>query len=200
MRGMGPRLGLESAPVGGGRRRVDRPFAQQRYSRYCPRAATATADTCRGHEGCGRSDGGQTKGDRGPLRAAVGGLAGRAGRDRQAGGRYRLGRARRIIALGDIATGLVAIGGVAIGLFSVGDVAIGLVAVGAVAIGPVALGAVSVGLVAVGAMAIGLTAMGASRPVLSWAHGRQVRSRRRRTCGLRMTAQAASVRPASKGR
>ena len=80
---------------------------------------------------------------------------------RQADGRYRLGRARGVIALGDVATGLVAIGGVAIGLFSVGGVAIGLVAVGAVAVGLVAVGAVAVGLVAVGAVAIGLTAMGA---------------------------------------
>lgn len=49
---------------------------------------------------------------------------------RQADGRYRLGRARGIIALGDVATGLVSVGGVAIGLFSVGGVAIGLVALG----------------------------------------------------------------------
>jgi hypothetical protein len=54
---------------------------------------------------------------------------------RQAGGRYRLGRARGVIALGDVATGLVAVGGVAIGLFSVGGVAVGLVALGAVALG-----------------------------------------------------------------
>jgi hypothetical protein len=80
---------------------------------------------------------------------------------RQADGRYRLGRARGIIALGDVATGLVAIGGVAIGLFSVGGVAIGLVALGGVAIGLVAVGAVSVGLVAIGAVAMGLTAVGA---------------------------------------
>ena len=75
---------------------------------------------------------------------------------RQADGRYRLGRARGIIALGDVATGLVAVGGVAIGLFSVGGVAIGLVALGGVAVGLVA-----VGLVAIGAVAIGLTVMGA---------------------------------------
>ncbi len=80
---------------------------------------------------------------------------------RQADGRYRLGRARGIIALGDIATGLVAIGGVAIGLFSAGGVAIGLVALGAVAIGLVAVGAVSIGLLAVGAVVLGLAAMGA---------------------------------------
>jgi hypothetical protein len=80
---------------------------------------------------------------------------------RQADGRYRPGRARGVIALGDVATGLVAVGGVAIGLFSVGGVAVGLVALGGVAIGLVAVGAVAIGLVAVGAVAIGLTAMGA---------------------------------------
>jgi len=79
----------------------------------------------------------------------------------QADGRYRLGRARGVIAFGDIAMGLVAIGGVAIGLFSVGGVAVGLVALGAVAIGLVAVGAVAIGLFAAGAVAIGLTAMGA---------------------------------------
>jgi hypothetical protein len=80
---------------------------------------------------------------------------------RQADGRYRLGRARGVIALGDVATGLVAVGGVAIGLFSVGGVAVGLVALGGVAIGLVAVGAVAVGWFAAGAVAIGLTAMGA---------------------------------------
>jgi GLTT repeat (6 copies) len=80
---------------------------------------------------------------------------------RQADGRYRLGRARGIIALGDIATGLVAVGGVAIGLFSVGGVAVGLVALGGVAVGFVAVGGVAVGLVAIGAVAMGLTAVGA---------------------------------------
>jgi hypothetical protein len=80
---------------------------------------------------------------------------------RRADGRYRPGRARGIVALGDVATGLVAIGGVAVGLFSVGGVAVGLVAVGAVAIGLVAVGAVSIGLFAAGAVAIGLTAVGA---------------------------------------
>src|SRR5918994_2011059 len=79
---------------------------------------------------------------------------------RQADGRYRLGRARGIIALGDIAIGLVAVGGVAIGLLSVGGVALGLVAVGAVAVGLAAVGAVSIGLLAVGAVAIGLTSVG----------------------------------------
>jgi hypothetical protein len=80
---------------------------------------------------------------------------------RQADGRYRLGRARGVIALGDVAMGLVAIGDVAIGLFSVGGVTIGLVALGAVALRLVAVGAVAIGLFAAGAVAIGLTAMGA---------------------------------------
>jgi hypothetical protein len=80
---------------------------------------------------------------------------------READGRYRLGRARGVIALGDVAIGLVAVGGVAIGLFSVGGVAVGLVALGAVVIGLVAVGAVAIGLFAAGAVAIGLTAVGA---------------------------------------
>jgi len=80
---------------------------------------------------------------------------------RQANGQYRLGRARGMIALGDVAIGLVAVGGVAIGLFSVGGVAVGLVALGGVAVGLVAVGAVSIGLMAIGAVAMGLTAVGA---------------------------------------
>jgi hypothetical protein len=80
---------------------------------------------------------------------------------RQADGRYRLGRARGVIALGDVAIGLVAVGGVAVGLLALGGVAVGLVAVGGVAVGLVAVGGVAVGLVAVGAVAMGLTAVGA---------------------------------------
>jgi hypothetical protein len=58
----------------------------------------------------------QRWGDLPVVHVAVGG--------RQADGRYRPGRARGVIALGDVATGLVAVGGVAIGLFSVGGVAV----------------------------------------------------------------------------
>lgn len=85
---------------------------------------------------------------------------------RQADGRYRLGRARGVIALGDVAIGLVAVGGIAIGVFGVGGVAIGLVALGGVAVGFVAVGAVSVGLLAVGAVAVGLTAVGTVKAAL----------------------------------
>jgi hypothetical protein len=79
---------------------------------------------------------------------------------RQNDGRYRLGRAHRVIAVGDVATGLVAVGGVAIGLVGVGGVALGLAALGAVAVALTAVGAVAIGLFAAGAVAIGLTAMG----------------------------------------
>src|SRR6266545_2127647 len=47
---------------------------------------------------------------------------------RQADGRYRLGRARGIIALDDVAIGLVAVGAVAIGLAAVGVATAALVA------------------------------------------------------------------------
>jgi hypothetical protein len=93
---------------------------------------------------------------------------------RQADGRYRLGRARGVIALGDVAIGLVAVGGVAIGLFSVGGVAIGLVALGGVAVGFVAVGAVSVGLLAVGAVALGLTAVGTLTALVGPAYGHRL--------------------------
>jgi hypothetical protein len=82
---------------------------------------------------------------------------------RQADGRYRLGRARGVIALGDVATGLVAVGGVAIGLFSVGGVAVGLVALGAVVIGLLAVGAVAIGLFAAGAASPPAPAIWSSR-------------------------------------
>jgi hypothetical protein len=121
---------------------------------------------------------------------------------RQADGRYRLGRARGIIALGDIATGLVAVGGVAIGLFSVGGVAVGLVALGAVAIGLVAVGAVAIGLFAAGAVAIGLTAVGAvtaglvgpgSRPPLG-ATARELGAPDRRRDGVRGLGPPSAVK------
>lgn len=76
-------------------------------------------------------------------------------------GRYHVGRARGVIALGGVAVGVIAVGGVAIGVLSVGGVALGLLAVGAVAVGVAAAGAASVGVVAVGAVAVGVVAIGA---------------------------------------
>jgi len=75
-------------------------------------------------------------------------------------GRYRIGHARGVIAIGDVAVGLVAIGGVAIGLLGIGGLAIGLVALAGVALGLVAAGAVAIGLTAVGAVALGVTTHG----------------------------------------
>ena len=119
---------------------------------------------------------------------------------RQADGRYRPGRARGVIALGDVATGLVAVGGVAIGLFSVGGVAVGLVALGGVAIGLVAVGAVAIGLFAVGAVAIGLTAVGAvTAGVVAGPNGRHVGSRRRGTGGWRMAVRRCRMARSAEG-
>lgn len=81
------------------------------------------------------------------------------GRDHD--GRYRVGYARGVIAIGDVAVGLVAIGGVAIGLLSLGGLAVGLVALAGAALGVVAVGGAAVGVTAVGALALGLTAHGA---------------------------------------
>lgn len=75
-------------------------------------------------------------------------------------GSYRLGQARGLIAIGDVAVGLIAIGGVAIGLVSFGGVAIGLVALAGIALGLSATGAIAIGLTAVGAIAIGATSHG----------------------------------------
>jgi hypothetical protein len=79
---------------------------------------------------------------------------------RGADGRYRPGRARGLIAVGDVAIGLIAIGGVGIGLVSFGGIAIGLVALGGIALGLVAAGAIAIGLTAVGAIAVGVTTHG----------------------------------------
>jgi hypothetical protein len=102
---------------------------------------------------------------------------------RHADGRYRLGRARGIIALGDVVIGLVAVGGVAIGLFSVGGVVVGLVALGGVAVGLVAIGAVAMGLTAVGALTIGLVAAGPRPPVGSVTRRELLAQNSRRTRG-----------------
>jgi hypothetical protein len=74
----------------------------------------------------------------------------------------RIGHAKAIFAIGDIATGLVAIGGLAFGGLTVGGLACGAIAIGGGAIGLlVALGggAISVGL-SVGGLAIGSVAVG----------------------------------------
>ena len=76
-------------------------------------------------------------------------------------GRYQVGRARGVIAVGGIAVGFVAVGGVAVGLVSAGGVSLGLfAAVGGVAVAAIALGGVSLGVLAVGVVALGIVAVG----------------------------------------
>jgi hypothetical protein len=81
------------------------------------------------------------------------------------------GKARGIIAIGDIASGgiaigglacgIVAVGGLAVGLFSIGGLALGLLtAIGGLAIGALAAGGGAVGLLANGGGAAGLYAQG----------------------------------------
>lgn len=71
------------------------------------------------------------------------------------------GRAKGIIAVGDIATGVLALGGIARGVVSVGGMAVGLFSAGGLAVGLVsATGGSAVGALAVGGMAIGGLATG----------------------------------------
>jgi len=79
---------------------------------------------------------------------------------RELGGRYRPGRPRGVIAVGDIAVGAVAVGPVAIGVVAIGAAALGIVSVGAAALGVVAVGAAAVGVLAVGVATLGVLAIG----------------------------------------
>jgi hypothetical protein len=76
-------------------------------------------------------------------------------------GGYRLGVARGVIALGDVAIGVVAVGGVAVGLVAIGGVALGLAALAGMSVGLYALGGLAIGVTAVGAVAVGVTSHGA---------------------------------------
>ena len=66
------------------------------------------------------------------------------------------GRARGIIAVGDVASGLVAVGGVAVGGVALGGVSAGIVSVGGCCLGLLARGGVAVGAAAWGGLAVGL--------------------------------------------
>ena len=80
------------------------------------------------------------------------------------------GRARGVVAIGDIATGcfafgglaqgIIAVGGSALGVVAFGGGSVGLVAIGGLAVGGFALGGAAIGLVAVGGLAIGYYAQG----------------------------------------
>jgi hypothetical protein len=84
----------------------------------------------------------------------------------------RIGHAKAIFALGDMATGLFAMGGIAFGGVTFGGLSFGLIAVGGVALGVLAaaggaavgfglsVGGMAIGTVAIGGMAIGLFPIG----------------------------------------
>jgi hypothetical protein len=76
-------------------------------------------------------------------------------------GGYRLGVARGVIALGDVAIGVVALGGVAVGLVAIGGVALGHAALAGVSVGLFALGGLAIGVTALGAVAVGVMTHGA---------------------------------------
>ncbi len=68
----------------------------------------------------------------------------------------RVGRAKGLIAVGDVATGGIAVGGMAIGIVSVGGIGIGVASLGGMATGLLAAaGGCSLGGIAVGGMAAG---------------------------------------------
>ena len=76
-------------------------------------------------------------------------------------GAGRIGIAKGIIAIGDIALGFISLGGVSLGLISLGGVAIGLAAAGGCALGlGVAVGGVAVGFMAIGGAALGYYVLG----------------------------------------
>lgn len=70
------------------------------------------------------------------------------------------GRAKGIIAIGDVATGCLAIGGVARGIIAFGGLAIGFITFGGLSIGAVAFGGWAIGGVATGGGALGIVATG----------------------------------------
>jgi len=72
----------------------------------------------------------------------------------------RIGVARGVIAIGDVALGWIALGGTAIGGVALGGSAIGLVALGGFGLGIIALGGLAIGLAALGGGALGGIALG----------------------------------------
>lgn len=75
-------------------------------------------------------------------------------------GDERIGKARGIIAIGDVAAGWFALGGVAVGFIAFGGVVLGLVAFGGLSLGLLAAGGLAIGGAALGGGAIGGIGMG----------------------------------------
>lgn len=73
----------------------------------------------------------------------------------------RVGHARALFAVGDIADGVIAIGGVSRGVISVGGISIGMCSLGGVSVGlAAALGGVAIAPLALGGIAIGALSLG----------------------------------------
>lgn len=71
------------------------------------------------------------------------------------------GRAKGVIAVGDIATGFLAIGGLARGVIAIGGLAAGLLGLGGLSVGILAaVGGLAIGGVAIGGGAVGAVALG----------------------------------------
>lgn len=69
-------------------------------------------------------------------------------------GRYGVGVAKGVIAIGDAAFGLISIGGFSVGLISIGGISLGLASLGGIAGGIWALGGISIGVTAIGGIAL----------------------------------------------
>lgn len=73
----------------------------------------------------------------------------------------RVGHARAILAVGDVADGLIALGGISRGVIAIGGVSVGVFSLGGVSVGLVAaLGGVALAPLALGGVAIGALALG----------------------------------------
>jgi hypothetical protein len=73
----------------------------------------------------------------------------------------RLGHARAIVAVGDVADGVIAVGGISRGVISIGGLSFGVCSVGGVSVGlAAALGGVAAAPLAMGGVAVGLWALG----------------------------------------
>ncbi len=73
----------------------------------------------------------------------------------------RIGHARAVIAIGNIADGVIAVGGISRGIVAIGGVSLGVASVGGVSMGlAAALGGVAIAPLALGGVAIGVLARG----------------------------------------
>jgi hypothetical protein len=81
------------------------------------------------------------------------------------GGKFKVKKAKGIIAVGDIAIGIISVGGVSFGVFSIGGISFGVLAIGGIAIGGLAVGGVAIGLLAIGGVAYSILKAFVSVPI-----------------------------------